>query len=154
MRHLGEGFQHPLQHLTWQGTFDHDRPQKSATSGNLDFLQRILSFKSFTRLLCNEVRTSPPNLEKIARSGGEKREDFCHISWGHHGLSGPELVNTHGNQVQRSICHRYFRAQPPNLQILVFSSALLGKYRKNGQASSNPNLVAPLSLKRIHKQLI
>ena len=41
-------------------------------------------------LLCNLVRKSPQNVEKIARfPGGEKGEESCHVS-GCHGFFGPE----------------------------------------------------------------
>ena len=66
----------------------------------LDFFKFFSSgfFPFSPGLLCNLVRTSPQNVEKIARCpGGEKSVESCHVC-GCHGFSGPEFTKDENSQ--------------------------------------------------------
>ena len=75
--------------LSYQDAFDHDKGQKSAISGKflhwifLNFRQWNFSFFA-PGSLCNLVRKSLQNVEKIARfPDGAKGAESCHVSGCH-----------------------------------------------------------------------
>ena len=56
-----------------QGTFDHDKGQKSAISGRLLHWRLSTGFFVFSPVfMCNLVRRAPQNLEKVAKNPVEK----------------------------------------------------------------------------------
>ena len=77
-----------------QGTFDHDKGQKSAISGRrlhcIFFEFSPVHFSLSLGFLCNLVRKPPKMWRKVPDFWAEKKSvESCHVS-GCHGLIGPE----------------------------------------------------------------
>ena len=84
-------------HRNNRDAFDHDKGQKSASSGKFlhwNFLIFSSGFLSLSPgLLSNLVRTSPQNVEKFARSPcGGKSSESCHVSGCHVFFSVPKQL--------------------------------------------------------------
>ena len=82
-----------IEIFKYQDTFNHDKGQKSGISGRrlhwiFFFLFSPVDF-SPGFCVCNLVRKSLQNVEKIAHFQAEKNVDSCHVS-GCHGLFGPK----------------------------------------------------------------
>ena len=77
--------------VTTQGTFDHDKGQKSAISGRrLHWRLSIGFFAFFSSIYVQFSKTSPPKSgESSEKSSGENRVKSCHVC-GCHGFFGPE----------------------------------------------------------------